>query len=125
MLSTTTLINRIRVEYQSLPGLKLTAEQARRLWAVDDDTCGAALDALIAEGFLHRTGTGKFIALPRPLGYTAKAGESIATSTPIRCPHCQKLNTMERETADGGTIAGASFRCVACRRFVTFTAISA
>jgi hypothetical protein len=32
---------------------------------------------------------------------------------------------MERETADGGTIAGASFRCVACRRFVTFTAISA
>ena len=71
MLSTTTLINRIRVEYQSLPGLKLTVEQARRLWAVDDQTCGAALEALIAEGFLHRTGTGKFIALPRPSGYTA------------------------------------------------------
>lgn len=125
MLSTTTLISRIRVEYQSLPGLKLTIEQARRLWAVDAETCGAALEALIAEGFLHRTGTGKFIALPRPSGYTAKVGESTATSTPIRCPHCQKLNTMERGEVDGTMIAGTSFRCVACRKIVTFTAISA
>jgi hypothetical protein len=124
MLSTTTLINRIRVEYQSLPGLKLTIEQARRLWAVDHETCGAALDALIAEGFLHRTGTGKFIALPRPLGYTAKVGESPAHSAGIRCPHCQKLNTMERDTAATGAIP-AGFRCVACRKVVSFTAISA
>ena len=125
MLSTTTLINRIRVEYQSLPGLKLTIEQARRLWAVDDETCGAALDALIAEGFLHRTGTGKFIALPRPSGSTAKVDESVATSTPIRCPHCLKLNTMERGAIEGALIAGMSFRCVACRKIVTLTAISA
>jgi hypothetical protein len=123
MLSTTTLINRIRTEYQCLPGLKLTIEQARRLWSVDDETCGAALDALIAEGFLHRTGTGKFIALPRPLGYSTKAGESASHRMLIRCPHCQKLNTLERSTANGAISAG--FRCVACRKVVSFTAISA
>jgi hypothetical protein len=125
MLSTTTLINRIRVEYQSLPGLKLTIEQARRLWAVDDKTCGAALEALIAEGFLYRTATGKFIALPGPLGHSAKVGDSFAHSTPVRCPHCQKLNTMEWEGANGGMLAGMSFRCVACRKIVSFTALSA
>jgi hypothetical protein len=125
MLSTTTLINRIRIEYQSLPGLKLTLEQARRLFAVDDETCGAALEALIAEGFLHQTGTGKFIALPKPSGYAVKSGASISHSTPVRCPHCQKLNTMEWEGADGAMLAGMGFRCVACRKIVSFTAISA
>jgi len=125
MLSITTLINRIRVEYQILPGLKLTIEQAQRLWAVDDKTCGAALEALIAEGFLHRTGTGKFIALPKPLGHSAKIGESLAHSTHVRCPHCQKLNTLEWEGADRGVVAGMSFRCIACRKIVSFTAISA
>jgi hypothetical protein len=124
MFSITTLISRIRVEYQSLPGLKLTVEQARRLWAVDDATCGAALEALIAEGFLHRTGTGKYIALPRPLGHTAKVNESFAHTTPVRCPHCQKLNTLEWD-GDGGMLAGTSFRCIACRKIVSFTAISA
>jgi hypothetical protein len=124
MFSTTTLVNRIRVEYENLPGLKLTIEQARRLWAVDDATCSAALESLIAEGFLHRTGTGKFIALPRPGGQSTKVGESFAHSTPVRCPHCQKLNTMEWE---GSTepLAGMRFRCVACRKIVSFTAISA
>jgi hypothetical protein len=125
MLSTTTLVNRIRVEYESLPGLKLTIEQAQRLWAVDDATCSAALESLIAEGFLHRTGTGKFIALPRPAGQSTKVGESLTHSTPVRCPHCQKLNTMEWEGSAGGTLAGLSFRCVACRRIVSFSAVSA
>ena len=124
MLSTTTLVTRIRVEYENLPGLKLTLDQARRLWAVDDATCSAALESLIAEGFLHRTGTGKFIALPRPTGQSTKVGESFAHSTPVRCPHCQKLNTMEWESGNE-TLAGMSFRCVACRRIVSFTAISA
>jgi hypothetical protein len=122
MLSTSTLISRIRVEYESMPGLKLSLEQARLLWNVDDHTCGAALDALIAEGFLHRTGTGKFIALPRPDGSTLKAAEPRTTIRTVRCPYCQKLNTTE----GGGphTTLGA-FRCSACSRLVSFTAVSA
>ena len=125
MLSTSTLISRIRLEYESLPGLKLSIEQAQRLWDVDDQTCGAALEALIDEGFLHRTGTGKFIALPRPAGHTSKVAEPAGASTPVRCPHCRKLNAIERGRMQNGTMTGSAFRCVACRQLVSFTAISA
>ena len=125
MLSTSTLISRIRLEYESLPGLKLSIEQARILWDVDDETCGAALEALIDEGFLHRTGTGKFIALPRPSGRAARAADPVPTNTPVRCPHCRKLNTMERRPSNGSTATGPAFRCVACRRLVSFSAITA
>ena len=120
MFSTSTLINKMRGEYESMPGLKLTREQACHLWAVDEETCEFALDALITEGFLHRTGTGKFIALPRPTGLSARVQEprtqELTTGTkPVRCPHCQKLNQMENGT----------FRCVACRRIVSFSNLSA
>jgi hypothetical protein len=124
MLSTSTLITRIRGEYMTMPGLKLTREQACRLWAVDDDTCSAALEALIDEGFLHRTGTGKFIALPRPGGAAIRVTELSRTDGPVRCPHCQKLNTIEPHSGELGA-SGVSFRCVACRRPISFTALSA
>jgi hypothetical protein len=68
--STTRLVERIREEYAAMPGLKLTREQACRLWAVGHE-CEAALEALLAEGFLHQTGTGKYVTLPRPGGSAA------------------------------------------------------
>jgi mono/diheme cytochrome c family protein len=46
----------IRREYLALPGLSLTLEQAARLCDVDRTTCRRALDALIREGFLRRSG---------------------------------------------------------------------
>ncbi len=115
MFSTSTLIRQIRDEYQTLPSLKLTAEQACRLWAVNLETCEAAFAALIEEGFLHGTGTGKFIALPSPSGAAARMQELSARVVSARCPNCQKLNPMENGT----------FRCAGCRKIVTFTALSA
>ena len=35
-----------------MPGLKLTVQQAQRLWALDRRTCEALIDELIASGFL-------------------------------------------------------------------------
>ena len=125
MYSTSTLISKMRGEYESMPGLKLTREQACRLWAVDDRTCDAALEALLTEGFLHPTGTGKFIALPRPGGASLRVADLAARTVPVRCPHCQKLNTLERESGTEGPAAGGTFRCVACRRILSFTTISA
>jgi DNA-binding GntR family transcriptional regulator len=129
MFSTSTLIRQIRDEYQHLPGLKLTREQACRLWAVNNETCDAAIDALVEEGFLQRTGTGKFIALPRRAGAAAHIRELAAQVPPIRCPHCQKLN-MQRDREPGAPsasthVAGSTFRCIACGRIVSFTALSA
>jgi len=100
MFSTSTLIRQIRDEYQNMPGLKLTREQACRLWAVNNETCDAAIDALLEEGFLHTTGTGKFIALPRRASAAAHIRELAAQVPPVRCPHCQKLNMQRDREAD-------------------------
>ncbi|HEV3214430.1 MAG TPA: hypothetical protein VGZ27_01840 [Vicinamibacterales bacterium] len=124
MFSQSTLVDRMRVEYQTMPGLKLTREQACRLWGADAETCNAALQALIDEGFLHRTGADRFVALPRPAGRALRTGATAEPSQSIRCPHCRKLNTMEPEQAHPHELSG-SFRCVACHRIVSFTAMSA
>jgi hypothetical protein len=125
MHSTERLVDRIRAEYLALPGLKLTRDQACRLWAVDDEHCNAAFDILLSEGFLHRTGTGKFVALPRPAGRFVSADRRPeAVAPPIRCPHCRKLNTIQQEFGSHSYIA-TTFRCIACHRISSMTAISA
>ncbi len=51
------LLQRIRGEYLEMPGLHLTLDQARRLWALDLTTCQSLLDALVDAKFLiHRNG---------------------------------------------------------------------
>jgi len=122
MFTTEVLVDRIRSEYAALPGLKLTRDQACRLWAVDDEHCTAAFDILLAEGFLHRTGTGKFVALPRPAAaFISAAARPEAVIPAIRCPHCRKLNTIQEE---GGGYP-ATFRCVGCYRISSVTQLSA
>jgi hypothetical protein len=70
------------------------------------------------------TTKGKSIALPRPADHTLQVAELGSGSDAVRCPHCLKLNTMQREQASRPLVHG-SFRCVACHRIVNFTAISA
>lgn len=122
MFSNSRLIERIRAEYAAMPGLKLTREQVCRLWGVDSDACAAALDALLAEGLLHRTGTGKYVALPRPAGagITVELEEGASTAV-IRCPHCAKRNIVELSR----TLLGASIRCAGCQRIMSPTKLSA
>jgi len=45
----------IRSEYLEMPGLSLTKPQARRLWGLDQDTCNALIDSMVAAKFLRRT----------------------------------------------------------------------
>ena len=52
---------RIQTEYLEMPGLKLTAPQARRLWSLPAELCDAALAHLVNQGFLARTGAGSFV----------------------------------------------------------------
>jgi CheY-like chemotaxis protein len=51
---------RVRDEFAALPGLSLTAEQARLVFELDPELCTAILSALVAEGFLARTPHGTF-----------------------------------------------------------------
>ncbi len=55
---------RVRDEFGGLPGLALTAEQARLVFDLGRDTAEGILHALVAEGFLSRTPDGAFKRLP-------------------------------------------------------------
>lgn len=51
---------RVRDEFGALPGLSLTAEQARLVFELDREMCDRVLGALVAEGFLARTPQGTY-----------------------------------------------------------------
>jgi hypothetical protein len=55
------LVERVRGEYLEMPGLQLTISQARRLWALDEETCTALLNALVEQQFLLRTAAGAHV----------------------------------------------------------------
>lgn len=44
----------VQAEYLEMPGLQLTRPQIRRLWGLEDDTCDALLEQLLATHFLRR-----------------------------------------------------------------------
>ena len=44
-----------------MPGLRLTVEQARRLWRLDTTVCDAVLSALVDAHFLAITPDGAFV----------------------------------------------------------------
>lgn len=51
---------RVRDEFAALPGLALTAEQARLVFGLAADTADRVLSSLVSEGFLARTAQGLF-----------------------------------------------------------------
>ena len=55
------VVRRIRGEFLEMPGLRLTPEQARRLWTLDETACEAVLGALVDARFLARTRDGAFV----------------------------------------------------------------
>jgi DNA-binding IclR family transcriptional regulator len=55
------LVVRAQGEYLEMPGLRLAAEQAARLWAVDRHTSERILAGLVRTGFLWRTPDGFYV----------------------------------------------------------------
>ncbi len=51
-----TLHSRIRAEYDEMPGMRLTAPQAARLFNLEPISCERVLDSLVAEGLLWTNG---------------------------------------------------------------------
>jgi hypothetical protein len=54
-------LRRVKGEYLEMPGLRLTAKQAQRLWGLDRESCDALLGALVDASFLARTRDGVFL----------------------------------------------------------------
>jgi hypothetical protein len=57
---TADLVRRIRAEYLEMPGLRVTARQAQRLFGLDAITCDEVLAGLLRSGFLSCTVDGMF-----------------------------------------------------------------
>jgi hypothetical protein len=55
------VVQRVRGEFLEMPGLRLTPQQARRLWRLDESACNAVLGALVESRFLARTRDGAFV----------------------------------------------------------------
>jgi hypothetical protein len=48
-----TVIERVRGEFNEMPGLRLTPEQAARLWGLDKLSCSEVLRVLVSSSFLR------------------------------------------------------------------------
>jgi hypothetical protein len=51
-------LNRIKAEYDEMPGLCLTKRQAQRLLTLDPESCDQVLAALVSIGYLRRCDSG-------------------------------------------------------------------
>ena len=54
---------RAEAEYLEMPGLKLTAQQASRLWHLDAAASARLLASMVEAGFLHRAKDGGYVLL--------------------------------------------------------------
>ncbi|MGH3118243.1 MAG: hypothetical protein ACRD09_07590 [Vicinamibacterales bacterium] len=63
------VLQRIQGEYLEMPGLRLTADQARRLWGLEREVCASLLARLVDSKFLRQMRDGVYLrsdaALPR------------------------------------------------------------
>ena len=48
-----TVVERVRGEFMEMPGLRLTPDQAARLWGLDRRACDEVLRHLVAASFLR------------------------------------------------------------------------
>lgn len=55
------VLQRIQGEFVEMPGLRLTAAQAQRLWGLDRPMCEQLLSSLVNANFLSQTRDGSFI----------------------------------------------------------------
>jgi DNA-binding IclR family transcriptional regulator len=61
-----TIMQRVRTEYEEMPGLSVTVAQASRLWNIDTPTAREVLNAMVDVGYLSAG----------PRGFTLRAFDS-------------------------------------------------
>ena len=59
------LVDRIRGEFNEMPGLQLTMAQAARLWGMDQTACRNVIEMLVDAAFLRWTPAGTVIRAER------------------------------------------------------------
>ena len=78
------VLQRIQGEFVEMPGLRLTAAQAQRLWGLEREACTALLAALVDAKFLSQTRDGAFVrnegARPTRLTSGKRGPQSLAVA---------------------------------------------
>ena len=59
------LIDRVRGEFNEMPGLQLTIPQAARLLGIEPEACRKVIDQLVASEFLRKTQSGTIVRVER------------------------------------------------------------
>ena len=59
------LADRVRGEFNEMPGLQLTIPQAARLWGMEPDACRDVVETLIDASFLRKTEDGTIVRVAR------------------------------------------------------------
>ena len=72
-------LQRIRAEYQEMPGLRLTCEQVARLCGLDRSACEQLLEALVDCKYLERAADARY-ALPADLRTARRKVEWVAAA---------------------------------------------
>jgi hypothetical protein len=55
------LVDRVRGEFNEMPGLQLTMPQAARLLGIEPEACRDVIDVLVDSAFLKRTPAGTIV----------------------------------------------------------------
>jgi hypothetical protein len=74
----TALLTRIRGEYLEMPGLRLTLQQAQRLWGVERTACEMMLAALVEAKFLCVRPDGSYARVSDGMQRPAAATERLS-----------------------------------------------
>jgi hypothetical protein len=59
------LVERVRGEFNEMPGMQLTEEQASRLWGLEPTACHGVVEFLVGAEFLRRTPSGRIARVGR------------------------------------------------------------
>ena len=54
------MAERVRAEFEEMPGMTLTVRQASRLFGLDDNICRTIVERLVGNAYLRQTPTGAF-----------------------------------------------------------------
>jgi hypothetical protein len=64
-MSIESLARRVLAEFEEMPGLALTRDQASRLFGISQDACHVVLDVLVDSAYLRETNGGTLMLGPR------------------------------------------------------------
>ena len=60
-----TVVDRVRAEFEEMPGMTLTVPQASRLFGLDEALCRCVVEQLVNAAYLRKTATGAVVRAVR------------------------------------------------------------